>query len=90
MSNTQVLYFTAPWCQPCKTFGPRLSAVAAEFGIDVVKIDAEEQPDLVTEFRVMSLPTVIVMNLGQDVDVVIGAKNEQQLRQVLAPYKETT
>jgi len=83
---TTLIYFTAPWCQPCKTFGPRLTEVAGSLGIPIVKVDADEQGDLVTEFKVMSLPTVIVMHDGVQVDTLIGAKNERDLRNSLTQY----
>lgn len=81
--GTQLIYFTAPWCGPCRTFGPLIERLAAEAGVPVVKVNADENADMTDEFRIMSLPTVIVMKDGAEADRVIGA-NESHLRKVLA------
>lgn len=86
MESTELLYFTATWCMPCKTFGPRLTAVAEQLGVTLVKIDAEEHHDMIEEFGVMSLPTVVVMRNGQQGDRMVGAGNEASIKKFLEPY----
>lgn len=86
MESTELLYFTALWCGPCKAFGPRIKQVAADLGITLVKIDADEHQDMIEEFGVMSIPTVIVMRNGTQADRFVGAKTEDQLRKSLASY----
>lgn len=77
------MYFSAPWCQPCKTFGPRLeeSAVAHNFSIE--KINAEENMDKVREYGVMSLPTTIWRKDGVARVSKVGALTEDAIRKVV-------
>jgi thioredoxin 1 len=58
----QVLYFSAPWCGPCKAFGPAFNEVVAEFdNIDVQKINIDEDQNAARGYNVTSIPTVIMM-----------------------------
>lgn len=84
--GTQLLYFTADWCVPCKTYGPRLMRLADELGLSVVKLNVDEQGELVDEYQIASVPTVVVMKEGQNVAFLAGALTEPQLRTALAPY----
>jgi thioredoxin 1 len=61
----QVLYFSAPWCGPCKMFGPAFDEVVAEFDdIDVKKINIDEDLEAARKYEVMSIPTVILEKDG--------------------------
>lgn len=86
MESTQLLYFTAKWCQPCKAFGPRIAQVSDDLGLTLVKIDADEHLDMIEEFGVMSIPTVIVMRNGSESDRLVGAQPEMSLRKNLGRY----
>lgn len=80
----ELLYFTATWCGPCKVFGPRLIELAEELQLNLVKIDADEHQDVVEEFGVMSLPTVVVMRDGVEATRIVGARSESALRSALS------
>ena len=83
----QLLYFTADWCVPCKTYGPMLTRVAGEeLKFTIVKLDVDEHQDMVEEFKVMSVPTVVVMKEGAPVAFLAGALTEAQLRTALEPH----
>ena len=65
MSKLNVLYFSAPWCGPCKMFGPAFDEVVAEFDdIDVKKINIDEELVLAKEYEIMSIPTVVLEKDG--------------------------
>jgi len=68
------LYFTAPWCQPCKTLGPIMDDIAAT-GVEVIKVDVEQDPALVQTYGVMSIPTVIAVRAGQEVSRFTGGRD---------------
>ena len=61
MSKLKVMYFSAPWCGPCRVFGPAFDEVVKSFGdeIEVQKINVDEQQLLSSENAVRSIPTVI-------------------------------
>jgi thioredoxin 1 len=74
--------FTADWCPPCRRLAPDIDALATERAgsLTVVKVDADEQPDLTARFGVRSLPTLMFFRDGQVVDRMIGAPPPAQLR----------
>lgn len=79
-----VLYFSAPWCGPCKTFGPIMETVGQELGIDVQKVNVEEQPDLASEYGVQSIPATVWYKDGHFVTFKSGAMPEPKLRELIS------
>lgn len=77
--------FFATWCGPCKMVAPELEAVAPELDgkADIVKIDVEEMPELAKEFKVMSVPTIIVMKNNEEVSRVVGFQPRAALQQMV-------
>ena len=69
-----LLDFWAAWCGPCKMVSPLVDEIALENAdIKVGKINVDEQPELATKFGVMSIPTLVVMENGIEVNRSIGA-----------------
>jgi len=75
----RAIYFTASWCQPCKTFAPILYAVAAANGVAVQKVDVNENPALANEWHVMTLPTVLWVKDDAVQAVQVGPLGEKAL-----------
>ena len=75
-----LLDFFASWCGPCRMVGPILDEIAEEReDIKVCKVDIDQQPELASRFRVMSVPTLMVMKNGQIMEQSIGAKPKHQI-----------
>ena len=77
-----IIDFWADWCGPCKMMGPHFDAVAAEYAdepVNFYKVNTEHHPDLAQSFNVRSLPTVVIVNDGQILDAMIGAKDGRAL-----------
>lgn len=69
-----LLDFWASWCGPCRMVGPILDEIADERSdIKVCKINVDEQPALAAQFGVMSIPTLVVIKNGQEVNRSVGA-----------------
>jgi putative thioredoxin len=77
--------FWATWCGPCKTLGPILEKLAAEFkgGFLLAKVDVDKEQQLAGYFQIKSIPTVMLLKDGQIVDGFPGALPEGQLREFL-------
>jgi len=73
--KTVLLDFWAPWCAPCRMVVPIIEEIAGERpDIKVGKINVDEQPELASEFSIMSIPTLVVMKNGKIVQQVSGAR----------------
>lgn len=80
-----LLDFWASWCGPCKMVGPIVDQVAEET-IDTVKVgkvNVDEEPELAQQFRVMSIPTLVVMKDGKVVETSVGVKPKQAILSML-------
>jgi thioredoxin 2 len=82
-----IVDFWAPWCGPCRMVSPALERLAQERAGDVkvVKLNVDEAPELASQYRAMSIPTLVVMRDGEEVDRVVGALPPPELERRLAP-----
>lgn len=70
----QLWYFSAPWCGPCQTFGPIMDqAIAA--GVNVKKVNIDYEPEASTVYGIKSVPTVILVENGQEKTRFVGARS---------------
>ena len=84
-SDKKVLVdFWAPWCGPCRMVSPIVDEIAEEnAAIKVAKINIDEQPQLASQFGVMSIPTLLVFENGDVVEKAVGARNKTFILQML-------
>lgn len=84
-ADVAVLEFGAVWCPPCKALLPILEELAGECGpnVAIAKTDADDSPELASQFGVMSLPTVIVFKGGEPVDKLVGLRPKEVYRTVI-------
>ena len=80
--------FWATWCGPCKTLGPILEKLAAEYhgAFVLAKVDVDKEQQIAAAFQIRSVPTVFLVKGGQLVDGFPGALPEGQLREFLASH----
>jgi len=73
--------FWATWCQPCKIFAPTVEKLDKEFeGITFLSIDAEQVPELVKQYKIRSLPTILIISNGEEVERISGMQLIDPLR----------
>jgi putative thioredoxin len=88
MTTPVLVDFWAEWCEPCKTLGPMLEKLAAEYNgaFRLGKVDVEAQQELAGMFGIRSIPTVMLVKDGQVLDGFAGALPESQLREFLSRH----
>jgi thioredoxin len=76
-----VIDFWAPWCAPCRAIGPVVDKLGKEYAgrVDVWKVNADDQPDLLRSLRIYGIPTLIAYHAGQEVGRRTGAASAMVL-----------
>ena len=77
-----ILYFSAPWCEPCKQLGPVIDSLISE-GINVKKVNTDYDVSLVEKYNVKNVPTLILTDLqGNEIKRTSnGSQTKQQLKE---------
>ena len=80
-NNAVVAKFGTTWCSPCKTMEPIIESVANQFEskVKVISIDAEDEPDLATKYKIRNVPTILYFKNGELKDKSVGAMAESDL-----------
>ena len=78
----------AEWCGPCRMIGPVIEQLAKEFAGRVAfgKLNVDQNPATAARFRIMSIPTLIIMKNGTVVDTIVGAVPRDHIISKLQPY----
>ena len=73
-SGVSMVDFWASWCGPCKMLSPVIDSLAQQFEgkVMVGKVNVDEEPELARQFGVMSIPTVVFLKNGKEVDRKVG------------------
>ena len=73
--------FYANWCGPCKMMAPILDEISEEFEgkIKVAKVDVDNNPALSSEYKIMSIPNMILFENGSKKENIVGARSKDDL-----------
>ena len=76
--------FWAVWCGPCQMMAPILHELETEMpDVQTGKVNVDEQMDLARQFRVVSIPTLIIFKNGQEVQRMVGVTSKEELKDAL-------
>jgi len=76
-------YFSATWCGPCKQFKPIMQKLSNE-GFDIDFIDGDENPSLVSQYDIRSVPTTIIQQDNIEVKRIIGVRSRAEMIELLS------
>jgi thioredoxin 2 len=85
---TTLVDLWAPWCGPCRLVAPVLEALSREIAgrLKVVKVNVDENPQVASRFEARSIPTLVVLQDGREVDRIVGAMPKPELTVRISPY----
>ncbi|MFT8888196.1 MAG: thioredoxin [Ethanoligenens sp.] len=77
--------FWATWCGPCRMVSPIVEELSEELSdsIKVAKVNVDEEPELASQFGVMSIPTLVLVKGGAVAATSVGARPKEDIRQQL-------
>jgi len=80
-----LLDFWATWCGPCRMIAPIVEEIAAERDdIIVGKVNVDEEMELAVKFGIVSIPTLILLKNGMEVDKIVGYRPKADIEDMLA------
>lgn len=79
--------FFADWCGPCKMLAPILEQLSAKLpNVFIGKVNIDQSSELASRFHVTSIPTLVVLKNGQEVDRSMGLKDENAIIQMVQKH----
>ncbi len=90
-SQLVLIDFWAEWCGPCRMVSPIVEKLAGDYGgrVKVVKLDTDASPQIAARYSVQGIPLLVLVRGGEEVDRLVGAVPEPQLRQWLESHLTT-
>jgi thioredoxin 1 len=78
----------APWCGPCQAVGPTIKELANDYEGRVLigKLDVDENPQITEQFRIYSIPTMLIMKNGKEIDRIVGSCPKSQIASILEKH----
>ena len=76
--------FWASWCGPCRMIAPIIEEISEERSdIKVGKVNVDDEPELATQFGIMSIPTLVVMKDGELINKLVGVRPKNQILEMI-------
>lgn len=83
-----VIDFWVTWCGPCKMMAPVVEEVAKDYpDVKVCKVNVDEEPELSNAFKIVSIPTIVVIKNGEIIDSVVGYRPKEDIEKIIKLVK---
>ena len=73
----KILYFSAPWCSPCKTLGPIVDSLSSTINIEKINVDNDQVQS--AKYNVRNVPTLILVENGLEKNRLIGLQTAEKI-----------
>lgn len=83
IKNKVLVDFYADWCGPCKMLAMEIEKAASEIDIDIVKVNVDDEEDIARRYGVMSIPTLILFENGQELKKTIGFMSKDKIKEFI-------
>lgn len=83
IKNKVLVDFYADWCGPCKMLAMEIEKAASEIDIDIVKVNVDDEEDIARKYGVMSIPTLILFENGQELKKTIGFMSKDKIKEFI-------
>ncbi len=83
--------FWAPWCGPCRMISPVVEELAGQYSgrLRAVKVNVDDSPEVAGRYGIMSIPSLVFFNKGQEVNRVVGAVPKARLASAIEQVLST-
>jgi len=87
-SEPVVVDFWASWCGPCKMLAPVIDEISGELGdkAKFFKLNVDENPVISTQYKIASIPTVMILKNGEVVDTLVGFRPKDAIKSVIEKH----
>jgi thioredoxin 1 len=87
-SEPVVVDFWASWCGPCKMLAPIIDEISGELGdkAKFFKLNVDENPVVSTQYKIASIPTVMILKNGEVVDTLVGFRPKDAIKSVIEKH----
>lgn len=85
---TCLIDFWAPWCQPCRTMGPRLRKLSTLYKDKIAfgKLNIQEYKKIADKYKIISIPTLIIFKDGKQKSAMYGVKSVGDIKKIIEKY----
>ena len=73
----EVIYFSAPWCQPCRTLGPIMEELSGQ--IDYQKVNVDQDTELAAKYGIRNIPTLLFLKNGNVINKLVGMQTKENI-----------